>query len=128
MPAKAILSAQELIDRFRLASSDLVIEVGSASGSFLATLQHNRLRVLGIETERRAVVEAFCRGIDTVWGEFTSSLASGIRTRYGPARLIIFRSEITSQTLAAAHMCLAHDGIVLNGQTMTRMIELQRAA
>jgi hypothetical protein len=120
--------AAELVDRFRLTAADLVVEVGSGDGSFLRSLHKCGPRVLGVEAERRCVVEAFCGGIDTVWGEFTAAVADTIRRRYGPARLIIFRAETTPAAIAAANTCLTDDGVVLVDHTANRPLELPRAA
>jgi hypothetical protein len=121
-------SASELVARFPLASSDLVVEVGSGDGRFLRSLREFGPRVLGVDPERRCVVEAFCRGIDTVWGEFATSIAATIRQRYGLARLVIFRSATTPEMLAAAHECLTDDGILLVGHAANRPLAFPRAA
>jgi hypothetical protein len=120
--------APALVDRFRLTAADLVLEVGSGDGTFLRSLRGCGPRVLGVEADRRCVVEAFCRGIDTVWGEFTAAVADTIRRRYGVARLVIFRSVTTPAAIAAANACLTDDGVVLVDHRANRPLELPRAA
>jgi len=115
MTAATANSAAELVNRFALRPNDLVIEVGSGDGSFLRLLRERGLRVLGVESDRRRAVAAFCNGIDTLSGDFDPAVAATIRKRYGPARLVIVRPNHTSEAMAAAYSCTTADGTVLAG-------------
>lgn len=80
--------AQHLIDRFRLTSNDLVVDVGSNDGILLKPLQEKDIRVLGIDPAQNVAAMATVSGIATLAEFFTPEIAARVRQDYGPARVI----------------------------------------
>src|SRR5262249_12177299 len=110
-----LLPVRDLVERYGLTPNDLVIEVGSGEGAFLAAVRQLGPRVLGVDVDRRAVGRAFRAGVDMVEAAFTQDTAACLRQRYGPARVVIVRGAPGNQSefVAAAARCLSPDGVVL---------------
>jgi methylation protein EvaC len=110
--------ATELVRRYALTADDLVIEVGSGDGLLLKTVRDLGPRVLGVEPDVAAMSRAWAGGVDTIAAVFGPGIASYVRRRYGPARLVVTRSvrgigDELSRFIAAASRCLAPGGVVV---------------
>ena len=81
--------ASNLISRFSLDDTCLVVDVGSNDGTLLKQFkQAGATNVLGIDPATRIAETARSEGIPTIDEFFTPALATDIRKRRGPARLI----------------------------------------
>lgn len=80
--------AQKLKRRLKLKKWDVVMEIGSNDGTFLAELK-NTCRVVGIEPARRIAAFARKRGVPTEEVFFDSAVAQQLAKKYGKARLIL---------------------------------------
>jgi SAM-dependent methyltransferase len=78
---------REASGMLKLGPQDLVIDIGSNDGTLLANFKDGGHRVLGIEpTEVGAI--AVRRGIPTVSGYFTPTLAAQVKREHGAARVV----------------------------------------
>jgi len=110
--------ATELVRRYALTANDLVVEVGSGEGLLLKAVRDLGPRVLGVEPDVSAMSQAWAAGVDTIAAVFGPGVASYVRRRYGPARLVVTRSvrgigDELSRFVAAASRCLAPGGAVV---------------
>jgi SAM-dependent methyltransferase len=78
---------REASDMLKLAPSDLVIDIGSNDGTLLGNFKKGGHRVLGIEPTEVGKI-AVARGVPTLEGYFTPSLASEVKREHGPARVV----------------------------------------
>lgn len=110
-------AALGLVRRYGLAPADLVLEVGSGTGSLLAALRAAGVRVLGIEPDMRRMAEAWAGGVDTLAVQFGSGAAEYVREKYGPVKLLVTRQvkpggDEFSRLVAAATRCLDPNGAI----------------
>jgi len=80
--------AGEIIERYRPAPGDLVIDIGSNDGSLLRPFQKRGMRVLGIDPAKEIAAKATASGIKTLPQLMTPALARSIRGEYGPAAVV----------------------------------------
>ncbi len=83
--------ADELAATGPLRPGDLVMEAASNDGTLLRAFQKKGLRVVGIEPAENIAALAAERGAPTVCAFFNAETARAVRTRYGPAKLILAR-------------------------------------
>jgi hypothetical protein len=78
---------REASQKLGLATSDLVVDIGSNDGSLLINFKEAGHPVLGIDPSRAAEV-ARQRGIETLVDYFGATLARKVRAERGPAKLV----------------------------------------
>lgn len=90
------LSAKNIISRFKLISSDLVIEIGSNKGIMLKAFQKNNINVLGIEPAKYAVTQAIKMGVDTINDFFTTKVSDEIIANNKNVKVILANNVIAN--------------------------------
>ena len=83
--------ANRLISDFPLASSDLVIDVGSNDGTLLKSFMAHGSRTIGIEPAAILTARAHHDGVPTLHGQFGPVISRYLLRRVGRARLIVSR-------------------------------------
>lgn len=81
-------SADRLVARLDLSVGDLVVDIGSNDGTWLACYGPYRLRVLGIDGAQNLAAMANARGIETWARFFNSAVAREIIAAKGHAKLV----------------------------------------
>jgi len=79
--------AKMLIERFKLTSSDLVIDIASNDGTLLSYFSSHSIKVLGVEPSTTAKI-AEENGIHTINEFFDETIAEKIFNKYGHAKVI----------------------------------------
>lgn len=107
--------AAHLAERFRLTSTDLVVDIGSNDGILLKPLRARGIRVLGIEPSARIAAMATAEGIETLPEFFSEELAVRLRSERGPARIITANNVFAhvpdiTDTVAGIRTLLTDDG------------------
>ncbi len=77
-----------LAGRYRLASDDLVIDIGCNDGTLLKAFQRHGVRVLGVDPAENLAGFTAAAGIDRYTGLFTAATAGAIVERWGQASLV----------------------------------------
>ncbi|MDB5306370.1 MAG: hypothetical protein JWO38_572 [Gemmataceae bacterium] len=123
--------AAELVRRYALMAADMVVEVGSGDGQFLRTVRALGPRAVGVEPDVKTANRAWVAGTDTVAAFFGPGVADYIRSRYGPARVVMTRSvravgdDLSAFLTAAAH-CLAPGGVIaVHAGGINALVELR---
>lgn len=83
--------AARAIQRFRMPSGSLIVELGSNIGTQLEVFRDAGMRVLGVDPARNLAEIANRKGIETLPEFFTAELATGLVAQYGRPRLILGR-------------------------------------
>lgn len=96
--------SKSLIEKYKLKSNDLVIDIGSNDGTLLSGFKEHGIRVIGVEPTNIAKL-AIENGIDTVQKFFNMKVANEIKDKYGKASLI-------TATNMFAHMATIGEVIV----------------
>jgi hypothetical protein len=86
---------RRLVERIGLEPEDVVLEIGSNDGTFLASVRDEGVQVLGIEPAREAVDAARAKGIETIERFFDRPYAAELRGARGG-----FRAVVASNVLA----------------------------
>jgi 2-polyprenyl-3-methyl-5-hydroxy-6-metoxy-1,4-benzoquinol methylase len=81
-------SADRLVKRLGLKSGDLVVDIGSNDGTWLACYQKSGLRALGVDGAKNLAEMANARGIETWAKFFNADVAREIITQKGRAKLV----------------------------------------
>lgn len=81
--------ARAVIERFRPAAGNLVLDIGSNDGTLLDFFQKGGLKVLGIDPARAIAAGASARGIETWTNFFTLGLATRIKAERGAAAVVV---------------------------------------
>jgi len=81
------LFAKMLIERFKLTSSELVIDIASNDGTLLSFFSAQSIQVLGVEPSTTAKI-AEENGIPTINEFFDESVAGTVLEKYGKAKVI----------------------------------------
>jgi 2-polyprenyl-3-methyl-5-hydroxy-6-metoxy-1,4-benzoquinol methylase len=81
-------SADRLVSRLGLKAGDLVVDIGSNDGTWLACYQKYGLRTLGVDGARNLAEMANARGIETWAKFFNAEVAREIIATKGRARLV----------------------------------------
>ena len=80
--------AKNIVQRFNLSNSDLVLDIGSNDGTFLEKFKNLGIRVLGVDPGVKQVEIAKTKGIETVNEFFNEKVANSILEKYGNASAI----------------------------------------
>lgn len=81
--------AESLIRSFVKNKDDLVVEIGSNDGHFLAVVKESGCRILGIDPAKNIAGPANERGISTITEFFSETVAKDTATKYGRAKVIV---------------------------------------
>jgi SAM-dependent methyltransferase len=108
--------AGELVERFDVGPSDLVVDIGSNDGTFLKGFQKQGTRVLGIDPATEIVKMANDAGVETIEGFFSEELAKDVAKTHGKAKLItgagvFFHVKDLLDFVAGVKALLADDGV-----------------
>jgi len=101
-----------------LTASSSVVEIGSNVGHFLAHLEPQVRRVLGVDPAQEIASDATRHGIPTVPDFFTAELARELRATHGPADVVVARHCLAHNPdphvmVAGARALLASDGFLV---------------
>jgi hypothetical protein len=105
----------EAVQRLGLSTESFVIEVASNDGYLLQHVVAAGIPCLGIEPSASVGATARGRGVPTVSAFLDESLARKVRTKYGPAKLVV-ANNVYAQTpdlrglIRSLRMLLADDG------------------
>ena len=77
----------EAAEMLKLSKDDLIVDIGSNDGTLIANFQTGGHRILGIEPTNVAKI-ANQRGIPTLQNYFSRTVASDVKAKHGPARII----------------------------------------
>jgi len=108
--------AGNVIDRCKLRSGSLVVDLGSNDGTLLRCFKEKGMNVLGVEPATHIAVQATAMGIFSFDKYFTPALAKEIVSKFGCATLItannVFANidDLMSWVIGIDEL-LAHDGI-----------------
>jgi len=80
--------AASVVDRFKLGSGKLVVDIGSNVGVLLDGFKNDGCRVLGIDPSANIAEIAIGRGIETINDFISPQVASQVLERYGRASVI----------------------------------------
>ena len=108
--------AGELVDRFDVGATDLVVDIGSNDGTFLKGFQKQGTRVLGIDPATDIVKMANDAGVETIEGFFSEELAKDVARTHGKAKLItgagvFFHVKDLYDFVAGVKALLSEDGV-----------------
>ena len=81
-------STDRLVARLGLKADDLVVDIGSNDGTWLACYKKYGLRILGVDGARNLAEMANARGIETLARFFTADVAREIIATKGRAKLV----------------------------------------
>ncbi len=104
--------ATKLVGNYGLKKGDLVLEAASNDGTFLRAFQKRGLKTVGIEPAENIAARANAEGVETVCEFFNVATAHKVRSRYGPAKLILGRHVLAH--VADLHGFVRGFGIVLD--------------
>lgn len=88
--------ANKIINRIKLSSHSLVVDIGSNDGSCLNFFKKKNIRVVGVDPAKNIAAIANKNGIETIPSFFNSKVVKKILSTYGEVDLI------------TSHNCLAH--------------------
>ncbi|MCF7762490.1 MAG: class I SAM-dependent methyltransferase [Verrucomicrobia bacterium] len=80
--------AAATIERFKIGTDSLIVDIGSNDGSLLRCFQRRGLRVLGVDPAKEIARKATEAGIPTFPAFLTQELAGRIRREHGPASVV----------------------------------------
>lgn len=80
--------AASVVNRFKLKSGSLVVDIGSNVGVLLDGFKDNRCRILGIDPSANIAEIAISRGVETINDFISPQVASQALARYGRASVI----------------------------------------
>lgn len=108
--------AKSVVKNFVEDSSDLVVEIGSNDGHFLAVVKETHTNILGVDPAQNIARLANERGIPTIPDFFSQDIAELILRKSGPAKLIIGNNVIAHiddyhDLLRGVERLLAPDGV-----------------
>lgn len=103
-------------DRYGLVPGDLIVEMGSNTGTQLMAFQKEGMRTLGMDPARNLAAVANERGIETLPEFFSTGTAKLVRKKYGPARLILGRHvfahiDDVAEIISGVLELLTRDGV-----------------
>ena len=111
-------SAARLVETYRLAPPDLVVDIGSNDGSWLKHYRPAGLRILGVEAAANVARLATDAGIPTLNRFFNEATAGEILADHGPARLVtaagvFFHLEELHSVLRGVDRLIGDDGVLV---------------
>lgn len=109
-------TAARLTRTYGLGAGDLVVDIGSNDGTWLAQFKALGLTVVGVDPAENVVAQAVARGVPTLARFFNEAVASEIRAREGAARLItaagvFFHLEELHSVIRGVKQLLSDDGV-----------------
>jgi len=109
-------SAADLVTSFGLGPKDLVVDIGSNDGSWLAGYRPFGLRVLGVEPASNVAAIAAANGVPTVNRFFNEETAAAVLAEHGHASLVtaagvFFHLEELHSVVRGITKLLADDGV-----------------
>jgi 2-polyprenyl-3-methyl-5-hydroxy-6-metoxy-1,4-benzoquinol methylase len=109
-------TAERLAATYHLKAGDLVVDIGSNDGSFLAQYQPLGLTVQGVEAAANVARLALDRGVDTLVRFFNEETANEILDARGPARLVtaagvFFHLEELHSVVRGIHRLIGEAGV-----------------
>jgi len=78
--------ALDMIERFKLKSNDLVVDIGSNDVTCLSFFKDQGLKVVGVDPAKEIASKATVAGIETVGDFFSYELAKDLREKFGSVR------------------------------------------
>jgi nucleoside-diphosphate-sugar epimerase/quercetin dioxygenase-like cupin family protein len=81
-------ASEHYIEKFKLNSNDLVVDIGSNDGISLKPLMDKGVKVLGVEPAKNVAKIANDRGIETINNYFNSDVVNDIINTHGHASLV----------------------------------------
>lgn len=81
--------AKEIVKEFIKNDKDLVVEIGSNDGHFLAVVKEEHSNILGVDPSQNIAKQANDSGIPTIPNFFSEKLAKKIRADHGSAKVIV---------------------------------------
>ncbi len=81
--------AEEVMTRFSKSRDDLVVEIGSNDGHFLTYFKEKGLKCIGVDPAPNVADASKEKGIETIPDFFTEQVASNIKKKYGPAKILV---------------------------------------
>jgi len=85
--------AEDIIERF-LRKNDFVAEIASNDGILLKFFKDLGFRTLGIDPAANVVEVAESLGVETIVDFFSENVAKDIRSKYGPAKVILANNVV----------------------------------
>jgi len=110
--------AKDVVHKYSLSESDLVIDIGCNDGTFLKEFKNNGCRVLGIDPLEETAKKNIAAGIDTIVTFFNKETANIIRKDYGSAKIITANNVMANvddmvDFVSGIRELLAPDGIFI---------------
>ncbi|MBI2007718.1 methyltransferase domain-containing protein, partial [Candidatus Saccharibacteria bacterium] len=81
--------SEEILKRFKPSDEDLLIDIGSNTGTLLSMLKAKNLNVLGVDPSEKHAKIAIKSGIPTVIDYFSEKCAKEIALKHGQARIML---------------------------------------
>jgi hypothetical protein len=81
-------TTDQLVRRLGLKAGDLVVDIGSNDGTWLACYQQYGMRILGVDGAKNLAAMANARGVETWARFFNADVARDIIREKGPAKLV----------------------------------------
>jgi hypothetical protein len=108
--------AADVTSRFQVPAGSLVIEIGSNDGTLLRSFKDLGMQVLGVDPAEEITRATVASGIDAIVGFFTPELACQLKTKRGPAAVIVANNVIAhiddlSGVMTGVRELLADDGV-----------------
>lgn len=110
--------AKSLIKRSKLGKKDLLIDIGSNTGTLLSILKSHDIKILGIDPSIKPVKLAKKQGIPTINDYFTAEIAQKIFKKIGPAKVITCTNTFDhvddlDQFMQGISILLRNDGVFI---------------
>lgn len=81
-------AAKNIIDKYKLDNSSLVVDIGSNDGVFLKPLKERGVKVCGVDPASNICKIANEQGINTIEGYFNKNICDKIMENYGKADIV----------------------------------------
>ncbi len=118
LPAHFHSLAREIVQRFGLRTTDLVVDIGSNDGTFLKGFQAMMVKTLGVDPATSIVKMANEQGVETIEGFFSDALGKRVAQERGKAQVItaagvFFHVEDLDSFVRGVKALLADDGVFM---------------
>lgn len=80
--------ARTIIKKYKIKKSDLVVDIGSNTGTLLLIFKSLGLKILGVDPATKLVRIARKRGVPTIDSYFNAKVAKRVIKKYGQAKII----------------------------------------